>query len=188
MRARLRSWWQKIWQHRVAIAVTIFIVIVIVVIIVYTWFNGTGFNGYVQVSTVRTMSGPMAGTVTRTEMYQPGKTLWDLLQLLIVPLVIAAFGSLFTFTFSRNERKAADKHNKIEREIAQDNHHEATLQEYINKMSELLLHEKLRVSQPEDEVCKIARVLTLTALAQLDIYRKRIVIQFLGELSLPRMW
>src|SRR5215470_6502054 len=84
------------------------------------------------------------------------KTLWDWLQLLIIPAVIALGGYLFTFTTSRNERDAADRHNQTEREIAQDNQREAALQEYIDKMSELLLHEKLGQSQPEDKVRKIA--------------------------------
>jgi len=108
-----------------------------------------------------------------------GKTLWDWLQLLIIPAVLAIGGYLFTFTISRNERKAADTHNQTEREIAQDNQREAALQEYIDKMSELLLHEKLRESQPGDEVRKIARVRTLTVLPRLDGERKRSVLQFL---------
>lgn len=55
--------------------------------------------------------------------------------------MLAAGGYLFTFTISRNERKAADRRNQTEREIAQDNQREAAVQEYIDKISELLLHE-----------------------------------------------
>lgn len=51
-------------------------------------------------------------------------------------------------------------------------------------MSELLLHEKLRISQPEDEVRRIARVRTLTVLPSLDGKRKRSVLQFLYEANL----
>jgi hypothetical protein len=90
MGARFRSWWQQIKKHRVAIGVTTAIIVVAVaLIIVGYWFDVTGFNGYTQVSIIRTLSGPTAGTVTRTEAYQPGKTLWDWLQLLIVPIVLA---------------------------------------------------------------------------------------------------
>jgi pentapeptide repeat protein len=112
------------------------------------------------------------------------KTLWDWLQLLIIPVVLALGGYLFTFTISSNERKAADRHNQAEREIAQDNQCEAALQEYIDKMSELLLHEKLRESQPENEVRTIARVQTLTVLPRLDKARKRTVLLFLYESGL----
>jgi uncharacterized protein YjbI with pentapeptide repeats len=48
-------------------------------------------------------------------------------------------------------------------------------------MSELLLHENLRKSEPEDEVRKIARVRTLTVLPRLDGKRKGAVLQFLHE-------
>jgi hypothetical protein len=68
MGTRLRSWWQQLSQRRVAIAVTLAtVVVVIALIIVGYWFDVTGFNGYTQVTTIRTLSGPTAGTVTRTE-------------------------------------------------------------------------------------------------------------------------
>ncbi len=141
------------FRSRVAIVVIVIVLVVaIALIFVEVRVYGTGFTG---------------------------KTLWDWLQLLIIPAVLAIGGYLFTFTISRNERKAADTHNQTEREIAQDNQREAALQEYIDKMSELLLHEKLRESQPGDEVRKIARVRTLTVLPRLDGERKRSVLQFL---------
>jgi hypothetical protein len=43
-----------------------------------------------------------------------------------------------------------------------DNQREAALKEYFEKMSELLLHENLRHSDPDAEVRKIARVWALT--------------------------
>jgi uncharacterized protein YjbI with pentapeptide repeats len=185
MGARLRSWWQQIKQHRVAIMVaTVVLVVAIALIIIEVWFYGTGFNGYNQVTTAHTISGLSAGTVTRTEVYQPGKTLWDWLQLLIIPAVLAVGGYLFSFTTSRNERKAADLHNQTERAIAQDNQREAALKEYFEKMSELLLHENLRQSDPDDEVRKIARVWTLTVLQRLDGYRKGSLLQFVHESGL----
>ena len=116
--------------------------------------------------------------------FQLEKTLWDWMQLLFIPTVLAISGFLFTLTVNNNERKAADQRNKVEREIAQDNQHEATLQEYIDKMSELLLHEKLRESKTGDEVRQIARVRTLTTLSRLDKMRKAKVLQFLYESNL----
>src|SRR6266566_3327964 len=49
-----------------------------------------------------------------------------------------------------------------------DNQRETALQAYIDTMSELLLHEKLRDSAEEDEVRKIAHVRTLTILPRLN--------------------
>ena len=189
MGANLRSWWQKIRQRRVAILVTIAIAVVaVVLIIVGYWFDWAGFNGYTQVSTIHTLSGPTAGTVTRTEAYQPGKTLWDWMQLLFIPVVLAVAGFRFNHRErmaaelrADTERKAAEVRAKNERDIAEDDQREAALQAYINEMSELLLHANLRTSMPEDEVRNIARVRTLTALPRLDGQRKGNVIQFLYE-------
>jgi uncharacterized membrane protein len=146
MGARPRSWWQRIKRPLSVIGIVAAIVLVIVLIVgiiggyLFNW-NWTGLSR---------------------------KTLWDWLQLLIIPAVLAVGGYLFTFTISRNERKAADRHNQTEREIAQDNQREAALQEYIDKLSELLLEKRLRESGTEDEVRKIARVRTLTVLPRLD--------------------
>jgi ABC-type multidrug transport system fused ATPase/permease subunit len=87
-----------------------------------------------------------------------GKTFWDWLQLLIIPAVLAVGGYLFNYTTSRNEQA-----------IASDNQSEAAMKEYFDKMSELLLHEKLRVSGKDDEVRMIARVLTLTVLVTTQV-------------------
>jgi uncharacterized protein YjbI with pentapeptide repeats len=85
---------------------------------------------------------------------------------------------------AQSEREAAEKRAETEREIALDNQREAALQEYIDKMSELLLHEKLRESKPEDEVRKIAHVRTLSVLTRLDSKRKKTVFNFLRESDL----
>jgi hypothetical protein len=74
MRARFRSWWKKIKQHRVTILVAIILVVAIVLIIVGYRFDWTGFNGNDT----------------------SGKTLWDWLQLLFVPSVLTLGAVWFT--------------------------------------------------------------------------------------------
>ncbi len=170
MKAWFHSLWQHIKQHLVTILiVAIILVLAIALIIIGYRFNWTGFNGNTK----------------------SGKTLWDWMQLLFIPVVLAVAG----FWFNHRERKAAELRTEAEREIEQqrakadreisfDNQREAALKEYIDKMSELLLHENLRKSKPEDEVRKIARVLTLTVLPRLYAGRKRSVLQFLYESGL----
>ncbi len=162
MGVRLRSSWQRAKKplEILSIIVVCLLLIALIVLIVLAY----AFN--VNISGLR------------------GKTLWDWLQLLIIPAVLAIGGYLFNYTTSRNERNATDRRNQTEREIAQDNQRAAALQEYIDNMSELLLHEKLRNSVEEDEVCKIARVRTLTVLRGLDTTRKASVLQFLHEAGL----
>jgi Pentapeptide repeats (8 copies) len=177
MEARLRSWRQQIKQHRVAIGVVAIVLIVVIVFIIIGYlFDWTGFNGYNKVTITHTISGTNAGTVTKTEEYQPGKGLWDWLQLLgvlAIPIVVG-FGAVW---FTTRQGKVADAENT-------DNQRETALQGYIDKMSELLLHEKLRDSAERDEVHNIARVRTLTVLRGLDAFRKASVLQFLYESGL----
>jgi len=85
---------------------------------------------------------------------------------------------------TEGERRLAEQKDQTERAIAADNQREAALQDYLDKMSELLLKEDLRESQTEDEVRKMARVRTLTVLPRLDAYRKETVLQFLRESGL----
>jgi hypothetical protein len=127
----------------------------------------------------------LMGLVTVIFLVIAGYTFhWDWLQLLVIPFVLAVGGYLFIYTASSNGQKAMQLRNQTERDIALDNQHETALQDYIDKLSELLLHEKLRESAPEDEVRKIARVRTLTVLPRLDKERKRSVLQFLHESGL----
>ncbi len=151
MQARFRSWWQQLRQRRVAIAVTSAIIVVVIALIIFGyWFDVAGFNGYTQVSTIRTLSGPTAGTITRTEAYQSGKTLWDWMQLLIVPVALAIVAILFNRATTRSEQKIAqlryqDEQNITEQryqndlKITLDKQREDLLQAYLDNMSELLL-------------------------------------------------
>ncbi len=194
MEARLRSWWQYIRKHRIVAIIIALVIAAMVLIFVESLINGTGFNGYYTTSTTRTISGSLH-TITRTEIFQPGKTLWDWLQLLIIPTVIAVDGYVINLMISRgqqeatkqraqSEREAAEKRAETELEIELDKQRETALKEYIDKMSELILHEDLLGSDPKKEVREIARIQTLTVLNRLDGKRKASVLQFLKDSEL----
>jgi Pentapeptide repeats (8 copies) len=126
---------------------------------------------------------------TNDSNFQRGKTLWDWFQLLIVPGILA----IGAFWFSQIQKSN-------EQQIANDNQHEAALQGYIDKMSELLLAKDLRkagehinkVSEllvakhlrnfgEDEEVRMIARAKTLAVLRRLDAERKETVFWSLYE-------
>src|SRR5437588_8342667 len=143
MVVRLRSWWKQIKTLPVITLLVPFLVALFLTIIIggyrlnWAW---TGFTG-------------------DKETY---KTLYDWMQLLFIPVVLAIAGFWFNHRERKaaelraeNERKAAElraeaereieqKRAQAEQEIASDNQREAALQAYINEMSELLLHENLR--------------------------------------------
>lgn len=101
--------------------------------------------------------------------------------MLIVPLVFAIGGFWFNQIQKDREQKAAEQRAKTEQTIAEDNQQEAALQEYINKMSDLLIDEELCKPTAKEETRKVARVRTLTVLPRLNGKRKGIVLQFLYD-------
>src|SRR5215469_16757778 len=120
-----------------------------------------------------------------------GKTLWDWLQLLIIPIILAGA----TIVFGLWQAHLADIQHQRDIQIAQGNRNndtllagdqqqEATLKSYLDDMSDLLLNHNLRNSQPGDEVRQVARARTLTALRRLKADRNRIVWRFLHDTHL----
>lgn len=135
----------------------------------------------------------------------PGKYLWDWLELLIIPFVLAG-GALWlerserisdrkiaqerweneqTLATKRREddlKLAADR-REDDKNLAEDQQREAALQAYIDNMTELLLDKEhpLRKSKPDDEVRVVARTRTLAALRKLDPVRKGMLLRFLSE-------
>lgn len=212
MAARLHSWWQQIKRHRVAIGVAAIILLFIIALISTGYlFNWTGFNGYNKVTTTTEIpSSPPK--ITRTEEYQPGKSLWDWMTLFIVPGVLALGAFILNRaqqdradkaaqTDKQRDKEVAERQAELERNSREDNQREAALEAYLDKMSELLLKEHLGELKTEskeptsveqnpevkleyEKVRKIARVRTLTVLRRLDPDRKASVLQFLYESSL----
>jgi uncharacterized protein YjbI with pentapeptide repeats len=103
------------------------------------------------------------------------KTVWDWLQLLIVPIVLAA--ASFWFTLQQDIRQQA-----TEEQRAQD----AALQAYLDKIGDFMLKNDgpLGKSEEGDEVNTLARSRTLTVLSRLDGDQKAWVVQFLYEARL----
>jgi uncharacterized protein YjbI with pentapeptide repeats len=153
---RQRSrWWTSsrrvLWAIGIAIALAVFIRISYA----YQW---TGF-----------------GEFKVDKDMQPAKTLWDWLELLVVPLVLALGGYLFTRSENLRTQKIADLQRQDD-----------TLQSYLDGMSELLTDKEqpLRRAQMGDDLSTMARARTLTVLTRLDGEHKRSVLQFLFESGL----
>ena len=193
---RVRSWRQQIKIHparttfQALIAAVLVLIILIFLGYIFNW-DWTGLNGYKTISTA-TSSPPK---ITTTITYQSGKTLWDWLQLLIIPAVLAVAGYVINLSISRgeqaateqrakSEQEAAEKRAETERKIALDNQREESLQSYFDKISELMLHENLQKAELGQAPIMIARARTLTVLQGLDARRKGNVIEFLYESNL----
>ena len=123
-----------------------------------------------------------------------GKTLWDWLGLIGVPAIIA----LLVFALNKSQKdteikiaearriedsKTAEQRENFERELEKDRQRQKSLDDYLDRMTDLLLTHKLS-GEPSNEARSIARTRTLTILKDLDGTRKSQLIQFLYESSL----
>jgi len=132
---------------------------------------------------------------------RPAKTLWDWLQLLIIPaglaLVLLALSS--AQAHRENQREAdrsahAAKYAQDRAEQAAAHARAATtervradaLRGYMHQMSGLLLNKGLRRSNAKASVRALATTLTLTLVPQLDGARKGRVLRFLAGAGLIR--
>ena len=95
------------------------------------------------------------------------------MQLLVVPVLLAGFAAWFT---CQRERLARD--------IEESRTREARLQNYFDRMTELMLDRNLANPNRDAGVRDIARVRTLTVLRGLDGGRKADLLRFLDEARL----
>ena len=107
--------------------------------------------------------------IANTSQYQPAKTLWDWMQLLIVPVFLSASVIFISHRLGRSSRERED-----------DRRREDELQAYFEKM-ELFLKEHLREPNAGAEVRGVAQARTLGVLQRLryDSTRRLSVIKFL---------
>jgi uncharacterized protein YjbI with pentapeptide repeats len=110
------------------------------------------------------------------------RPLWDLLDLLIVPLAIAIIGLFFT-------AQQDTRQQLLEEQRAQN----TALQAYLDQMNDLILDRKLLevnkgvpVQEPGDPVHTLAQARTTTAITQFDGEHNQAVTRFLYESGLLR--
>src|SRR5918995_3611940 len=82
-----------------------------------------------------------------------GKSLWDWLQLLIVPVVLSLITVAFAWQQDIRQDQIENQRAKAERELAEQRAQDEALQAYLNQMGSLLLEKKaLRESKEDSEV------------------------------------
>ena len=122
------------------------------------------------------------------------KTLWDWMQLLLIPIILAIAGFWFSHTQRQaeleisekareEERKLAEQARNTELQIALDRQQQQTLENYLDRMKELLLDRNLG-PDAAPEVKRLARTWTLNILRELTAKRNMQIIQFLQESNL----
>lgn len=108
-----------------------------------------------------------------------GKTLWDWIDVLAVPVGAALILGLLGFAAQK-----AGQHAEIERELTTERARESALREYLDHISGLVLDRKLKECDKDSPVRALAQAWTLGALRGLDGPRKGILVQFLHDSKL----
>jgi uncharacterized protein YjbI with pentapeptide repeats len=103
------------------------------------------------------------------------KSLWDFLDLLIVPLALAIIG--LGFAAQQQARQTQSEEQRAQN---------AALQAYLDQMNPLILEKHLLDSEEGDTVFTLAKARTTTVLAQLDGEHNQAVTRFLFESGLLR--
>lgn len=111
------------------------------------------------------------------------KTLWDWLQLLIVPLVLAAGAYGINSAQTSRDRKHADERAVQQDRVAAEGRRDEALRAYLQQMSGLIANNDLP-SDKHPSISALAATLTTTVLRQLDGERKGIVVQFVVDAGL----
>jgi len=156
-------------RERPEVLAALIVLFAVVALIVYwaVWADRapswTGFGAYDEKA-----EGPRA------------KTLWDWMELLIIPAALALVAIWFNKSQKETEQRIAEKARETEREIAKDRHRQTTLERYYDRMTELLLDHGLAGPEPNSEVQSIARATTITVVRGLDWQRNRQLFEFIS--------
>jgi uncharacterized protein YjbI with pentapeptide repeats len=119
-----------------------------------------------------------------------GKTAWDWMDLLIVPLVLVAIGLVFSMLQDARQqalenqraeeaRIIENRRADAERELADQRAQDEALQAYLDQMSQLMLERKLLEAEPGDPVYTLAQARTSTVILRLDAEHNESVTRFL---------
>ncbi len=144
-----------------ATAVILILLALLVLLVMVGYSHGwTGFGESVI---------PKAGDGER----RPRKTLWDWMQLLVVPIVLAVGG--FFLSVAQEERQQA---------VTDERARAAALQGYLDQMGVLLIDKNLGTPEEKSGTLTLARARTLTVLEGLGPNEKRDLMRFLYEAKL----
>jgi uncharacterized protein YjbI with pentapeptide repeats len=122
------------------------------------------------------------GAWTRREL--GGKTVWDWLQLLIVPIMLSLITIAFTWQQDVRQQRIEDSRTERVRKIEEQRAQQATLQAYLDQMGTLLLDRDLHGADEDSDVRRLARARTLVVLDALGSGRQNKVFRFLSETEL----
>jgi hypothetical protein len=115
-----------------------------------------------------------------------GKTVWDFLQLLIVPLMLVAIGLVFSLQQDARQQRVEDQRADAERELVEQRAQDEALQAYLDQMSQLMLDRKLLEAEQGTPLYTLAQARTSTLILRLDAEHNESVTRFLINSGLAK--
>jgi len=112
---------------------------------------------------------------------QPRKTLWDWMQLLFVPVMLAILAGGLTWWQTSSERARLVEEAARQEELRAQN---TAVQDYLDQMTTLMLEDDLRSSDVDSEVRTIAQARTSAVLRAVEPENQRTLLQFLSDARL----
>ncbi len=119
-----------------------------------------------------------------TERMIVGKSVWEWLSLLLVPLLIGLGTIWVTNQQTTLQNALSEQQYRNDQDIAQQARWDDILKAYRDGIDTLVLTDGLRTSHEGDDVQRVAHSRTLDVLRQVDQSRKGAVIAYLGDLGL----
>ena len=112
------------------------------------------------------------------------KTVWDWLDILILPMVLAVGAIGYeSIERQRDEQRAEDQRER-ELQVINEQAQAVALQTYLDQMSNLMIDRRLRTTGPDSDERGLAQARTLTILLALGSDRKRHPLKLVAQLHL----
>lgn len=175
--AKPKTFLARVMRHKWLVLLGTLVVLFLVVSLLGGYFGRWGWVG-VTARTVPTV---------KDRTYVPPKTLWDWLQLLIIPAALAAAGYWFTTQQRQRDAEAAERQHRDDADLVLDKQREDLLATYFDRVSDLLLKGELHqmpIGSTQGRGPAVAHARTLTTLRRLDAERKASLVKFLYESGL----
>jgi uncharacterized protein YjbI with pentapeptide repeats len=127
---------------------------------------------------------PAQGKESIVERLGLRKSFWDWLQLLLLPVVLIGCFAWFGSQREVADLRLAEQQRVTANRLALEQQQAAILENYIDTITNMLVHDKLLESQSTDRVRAVAQAQTWTTLRQLNPERKATLLRFLYETEL----
>ncbi|QBD76807.1 hypothetical protein EPA93_12655 [Ktedonosporobacter rubrisoli] len=156
-------WWQGFQGYAIITFISMLLIALIVAGYTSPHFRWTGFG--TDTSQLDDQGRPI----------QRAKTLWDWLRLLLLPVVLIV-GILW---LNGQQQQLLLQQEANARQLAEEQHQQVLLSSYMDKISDLILHDDLLHTKPLSAIHLVAQVQTTTTLRALQPDKKGALIHFL---------